>query len=386
MKGRIIIFSTNYFPNVGGAEVAVKEITDRLDGYTFELITTRLSRDVPAQEQMGNVMIHRIGPGIGGAYLNKLLSPFLGVIKVFQLQRENKIDAFWAVMVTFTSGAPYIFNLLKFWNSIPIILTLQEGDSEAHLTKRHGGLTHLSWKLALRRAAFLTAISTYLKKRALRLGYSGPLEVIPNGVDVERFGSPATFEDMDALREKLGLTKDKRIVITVSRLVEKNGVDLIIKALQHLPEHVVFISAGDGPDREKLMRLVRKLKLENRVQLLPHIDHQELPVYLQLADVFVRPSRSEGMGNVFIEAMMTKTPVIGTAVGGIPDFLTDNETGFVCKKEKLKSIAEKVSLALDDQSLRNEVVEHAYKLVKERYDWSLIAKDMKTKVFDKLTK
>ena len=364
--------------------MAVQEITRRLAEYECELITTRLSRDLPVRERIGAVVVHRVGLGFGGAWLNKVLSPFWGALKALQLMRAGRVDAFWAIMVTYTSGAAYIANILRFWDPVSIVLTLQEGDSEAHLTERHGGLIHFAWKLALRRASFLTAISTHLKDRASRLGYTGHAIIIPNGVDVARFGHPATFEAMDECRERLGFTKDKRIVITAGRLVHKNGVDLIIKALPYLPEHVVFVSLGDGKERGALITLSERCAVADRVRLLPFVTHEELPIYLQLADVFVRPSRSEGMGNAFIEAMMSKTPVVGTAVGGIPDFLTDNETGLIAMSDNPKSIAEKIMLLLEDHALRAAVVERAFILTRERYGWDRIAHDMKTKVFDRL--
>ena len=185
---KILIFSTAYLPFVGGAEVAVKEITDRLQGFEFDLITARMDKKLPPFERVGRVNVYRIGWGI--ETLDKLAVPFLGTRKTWQLLEENSYRNFWCIMATFASGAAYIVNILRGMmglKKIPIVLTLQEGDSEAHMTYHWGGMTGLSWKLALQRTSHLTAISSYLINRAHRLGYKGRSELIPNGVNIEKF-------------------------------------------------------------------------------------------------------------------------------------------------------------------------------------------------------
>ena len=88
------------------------------------------------------------------------------------------------------------------------------------------------------------------------------------------------------------------------------------------------------------------------------------------------------MGNSFIEAMAAGLPIIATPVGGIPDFLKDGETGLFCKVKDPKSIAEQVERLMNDDILRQKLKENGQKLVREKYDWNLIAKEMKSQVFD----
>src|SRR6267154_3254202 len=102
-------------------------------------------------EKIGNVTVHRIG--FGKPVLDKLFLPFLGTMKAWRLQKTENYVCLWAVMVTFSSGAGYIFNIIRRLagkKRIPIVLTLQEGDSETHLNYKWFGLISLSWKLALR--------------------------------------------------------------------------------------------------------------------------------------------------------------------------------------------------------------------------------------------
>jgi glycosyltransferase involved in cell wall biosynthesis len=379
---RILIFSTAYYPFVGGAEVAVKEITDRLSGdFEFDVITAKMQQNLPSVEKIGTVTVYRVG--MGSVLVDKLLMPFLGAIKVATLQKNRNYSGFWGIMATYASGAAYIYNIFRKLTGkkkIPMILTLQEGDSEAHLNYRWGGLISLSWKLALRQTDFLTAISNFLLQRGVKNGYRGSMELIPNGVDISVFSKEIEPELKEKLKNRLGKKEGDVFLVTSSRLVHKNAVDDVISALTNLPENVKFIVMGDGPDGPYLHKQVEKLKLSERVRFLGFVSQEEMAQYFSVCDVFVRPSRSEGMGNSFIEAMAAGLPVIATPVGGIPDFIDDRETGIFCEPNDPHSIADAVNLLVNHPELKNHIIEKAKGRVIERYSWEKVAKDMKERV------
>lgn len=116
---------------------------------------------------------------------------------------------------------------------------------------------------------------------------------------------------------------------------------------------------------------------------MAHIEPQEVPKYLAVSDIFVRPSLSEGLGNSFLEAMAAGLPVVATPVGGIPDFLRDGETGLFCEVKNPKSIAEKVKILLVNKVLREKIIKNAQEMVLRDYDWDLIAGKMRN-IFEKL--
>src|SRR3989344_316010 len=365
---RILIFSTSYFPLVGGAEVAVKEITDRLPEIEFDLITARQHKKFANVEKIGNVTIYRLG--LGNVILDKLLVPYWGAIKAVKLNRDKHYAAFWCIMVSFASGAAYIANW--FQKKVPVVLTLQEGDSEEWLRYRWLGLIDLSWRLALRRTAILTAISNYLLERAKRLGYTGKSCVIPNGVNAERFLNP---------KSRI-LNPDNVVLITTSRLVEKNGVGDIIEAMKFLPENFKLQIIGSGPLEKSLNFKVKSLKLENKIEFMGEVPHYDISKYLHEADIFIRPSLSEGQGISFIEAMAAGLPVIATPVGGIPDFIRDGETGLFVEPKNPQLIAFQVQKLVSDRVLRDKITINAKRMVMEKYDWNLLAREMDSKVFN----
>lgn len=358
--------------------MAVKEITDRIPDVHFDLITAKFKRALPKFEKIGNVNVYRLGFGI--SMLDKLLLPFWGAIFAISLNKKSHYDFFWCLMATFASGAAYIVNILKFLRPIPIVLTIQEGDSEKYLKTKWLGLVDLSWRLALKKSSIVTVISDYLGKRAGRLGYKGEVKIIPNGVDVKKFDIELNFAEKNKIREELGLEEKDIVLVTTSRLVTKNGVGDVIKALPKLPENIKFVIFGEGELKEKLQKLAEDSRVSKRVNFKGLVSHDEMPKYLKACDIFIRASLSEGMGNSFIEAMAAKMPVVATPVGGIADFLKNNETGYFCKSENPESIAEIVKKVIADPN-KNQIIENAHKMVLEKYNWDLIAKQMKN-VFD----
>jgi glycosyltransferase involved in cell wall biosynthesis len=383
---RILVFSTAYFPFAGGAEIAVKEITKRLSSdFSFDLITARLKSDLARNEKVGEVNVYRIGFGV--PFLDKLLLPFWGAVKAKNLKARNNYTAYWCVMVSFAPGAAYIANIFS-REKIPIVLTLQEGDSEKYLKTRRLGLVDLSWRLALKRSALVTVISSYLGERARRLGHRGKIILVPNGVDFNKFSLPISKTSAESLKKKYNKKNNELVIITISRLVKKNAIDDLIRSLAELPEHLKLWIIGDGQEREVLERIVNRMRLEHRVSFLGEMKHEDLPPMLQISDVFVRPSRSEGFGNAFIESMAAGIPVVATPVGGIVDFLFDPDknpnkspTGLYCEVDNASSIAFQVKRLLESPALRNQVVISAKRLVKEKYDWNHIVELMSSKVF-----
>ncbi len=383
-KKKILIFSTAYYPFIGGAEVAVKEITDRLsDDFEFDLITARMRKNLQRVEKVGAVTVHRIG--WGNVTFDKILLPFFGAVYAWKLQSRKNFFCYWGIMATFGSGAGYLCNIFRKIlgkKKIPIILTLQEGDSEEHLRYSRGGLIALSWRLALWQTDFLTAISSFLLDRGQKFGYHGRMKLVPNGAPVKLFSEKQDETAIENLKQMLGKKSGDIFLVTVSRLSHKNAVDDIISALTCLPAHISLIIIGKGEEGTRLQAQVNTLGLGGRVKFVGFVSYLEVPKYLAVCDIFVRPSRSEGFGNSFIEAMAAGLPVIATPVGGIPDFIDDKKTGVFCSPDNPHSIAEAVKFILDNETMTQEMIRRAYQMVVERYDWSHIAMQMKTEVFD----
>lgn len=398
---RILIFSLAYYPDVvSGAEVAIKEITDRTspEDIAFDMVTLRFDSALSKFERIGNVNVYRIGftsmhPEIADLArfplsLNKYFFPLLGFLKARALHKKNRYDGVWAMMANYAAFAALFFKIR--YPSARFLLTLQESDPVSYLNHRVRFVYPL-FRRIFYRADFVQAISNYLAGFARNMRYAGPLEVVPNAVNVAHFAQEYPEKELAILKHRLGKKDGDFFLITTSRMVAKNAVDEVIRALPLLPNEVKFLILGIGPDEAMLRKLAKEIGVENRVQFLGQVLHTEMPRYLKVSDVFIRPSRGEGLGNSFLEAMAAGLPVIATPVGGIPDFLFDPDvnpdrepTGLFANINDPTSIARKVERLRGDPTLRNRLFVNGRTLVAEKYDWSLIARNMKERVFDKL--
>ncbi len=399
---KILIFSLTYHPFIGGAEVAIKEIVDRIDpsDISFDMITLRFDSNLPKFEKFGNVNIHRIGFSKKGAeigdggkfplFLNKYLFPILAWSKAVSLNRKNKYDASWCMLANYAALGALLFKITH--PKIPYLLELQDGSSVEEIKQKTGFLYPLM-KKAYVKADMIKAISTFLVGVARKIGFKGNIEVIPNAVNTAHFMQKYSVTEISAVREKLDMKNENTYLITTTRLVERRGMEDIIVGVSHLPKNIHALVLGTGPHKEALEKLAKENGVEERIYFIGHVDHDELPKYLEASDIFVRPSIYEGFGNSFVEAMAAGIPVVATPVGGIVDFLFDPEcnpdkkaTGRFCNVSDPKSLADAVQKFIDDPDKTAEIIENARKLAVEKYDWNLIAKDMREKVFDKLLK
>ncbi len=397
-KKRVLIFCLAYYPRfIGGDGVAVKEITDRInpEDIEFHMVTLRFDSNLPRVEKVGNVLVHRIGfarpaPSMSDLkkfplHYTKAIFQISAAFKALSLNRKYKYDATWAMMAHSAGTPAALFKIFK--PKVPFILTLQEGDPPEAIERTMRPFWPI-FARAFTSADVVQVISTFLGRWARARGFRGPLEVVPNAVNTKHFSQTYPEAELDALKQKLGKKMGDVFMITTSRLVHKNAVDDVISALPMIPENVHFIILGIGPDEAELRKLAEDLKVASRVQFLGLVDHKEMPKYLHVSDIFIRPSRSEGMGNSFVEAMAAGVPVIATQEGGIADFLFDAKlnpekpaTGWAVAHDDPTQIAAAVKEIMGNPSEVKKVVNQARELAFAKYDWEIIVKDMQEKVF-----
>lgn len=384
---RILIFSLAYYPDmVSGAEVAVKEITDRIqkDEMEFHLITLLFDKNRPHVERVGNVTVYRVG--FGGGYLSKMFYVPLAVLKARELHLRRPFSAMWSVMTYMLFPV-----VLAKWCGVrvPHILTLQDGDPYERVFERWF-IRPLAPILdyGFRTASKVQAISSYLAEWATRRGYVGEVEIIYNGANARDFLDTVSADDVEGLKQELGKKEGDVFLVTTSRLAHKNGIDSVIEAMPLLPSYVSFIVVGGGEDETKLKELAERLGVLGRVIFTGNVDRTQTPRYRKVSDIFIRPSRSEGLGNSFASAMAARIPIIATQEGGIKEFLFDVKrnpdavtTGWAVDAESPEQIAEAVKDILANPETVKEVTENAYTLAYTKYNWDTIALQMKERVF-----
>jgi glycosyltransferase involved in cell wall biosynthesis len=377
---RILVFSTDdHLHPAGGAEQAFGHITKRLPHLEFDLVCAKLRPAAKRHEVVGNVHIHRIGLGI--PKFDGLLLALFGANYARRLARVHQYTFVWSIMASYGAFAAVA---VKRELNLPFLLTLQEGDSFQYIEHR---VRFVRGRFAeiFREAHAIQAISHYLLNWGRTMGFRGSsARVIPNGVERRIFSNTFSKEEVEKTRAAFGFSHGARVLITTSRLEEKNGVDDLIQSLTFLPAETCLVICGDGSLYGALTMQVERLGLRDRVKFLGFKKPEEIPLLLAASDCFVRPSRSEGLGTAFLEAMAARIPVVGTPVGGIPDFLIHGETGFFAQPRDPESIAEAIdtvcALSIEE---RTNILDRAERLVAARHDWDEIAKSMEV-LFDTL--
>ncbi|MDO8632332.1 MAG: glycosyltransferase [Phycisphaerales bacterium] len=189
------------------------------------------------------------------------------------------------------------------------------------------------------------------------------LRLVRGGVDVDRIRSAAPMD-----RASLGLQATDRIVLWVGRLDPVKGLDVLIRAFEPLARetnaHLLLV--GGGALRDGLERLVRERTLESRVYFLgPRTD---VPSLLKTADLFVFPSRTEGLPNALLEAMAAGCPIVTTDVPGCRDLITHEESGLLVPYGDTSALAGAMRRLLCDQSTAGRFAEAASRCVFDEWN------------------
>jgi phosphatidyl-myo-inositol dimannoside synthase len=198
---------------------------------------------------------------------------------------------------------------------------------------------------------------------------------------VTRYGTdPERFRPLDAtpLRARLGIG-DRPVLLTIARLVPRKGIDQVLEALasvrRAVPE-VVYVIAGAGPDRERLVELARREG--ESVRFVGAIEHDELPLWYSLGDVFVMPSRSdppdvEGFGIVYLEAAACERPVVAARAGGVPDAVAEGVSGLLVEPGDVAGLVRALTELLSDPARRADLGRRARERVLAELTWDRIA-------------
>ncbi|MGD6933205.1 MAG: glycosyltransferase family 4 protein [Candidatus Bathyarchaeia archaeon] len=323
-QNMLCIVTHTFLPHVGGIEKVVYEQSKRLMHQNFQpkVVTSRI-QTAPCYKVEGiNVECYNsmnLGFRLGIPYV----FPSVASLGVFTKAVKGS-------RIVHAHGHPYLSSLLagklaKQYGK-PFVLTQHntfiDYNNIFDQLERINDLT--VGKYTLREADKVIAISNATKNYVLSLGAKpSKIQVIHNGVDLQRFKPQPEIKQ--GMRKKLGIPKDTKVVLTVRRLVYKNGIDTLIDSANlaiKKNKKIVFLAVGKGPDMSSMQQQIKELGLEGNFKLAGFVPDEELHLYYNTADLFVLPSKSgEGLPLVAQESMACGLPVIATNVGGISEIL-----------------------------------------------------------------
>jgi len=217
-------------------------------------------------------------------------------------------------------------------------------------------------------------ISRSLSKRA-----SQAMIKIAPGIDTDHF---APHPGATELRNSLGLS-DKKVIVSVGRLVHRKGQDTLIAALPNILQHhptAHILMVGEGPYRERLEKLVAKLNVSNAITFIGRIQHSDLPRYISAGDIFAMPSRSrlaglevEGLGIVYLEASSCELPVVAGKSGGAPDAVIEGVTGLTVDGTSPEDVASAIISLFDDPEAARAMGVAGRKWIYSDWRWEIWA-------------
>jgi len=369
---KIALFPSAFYPSLGGVEELSLRLAQahQVAGHDVRVYTERWPRDLPGEDVHEGVEVRRFPFRVRDApgFKPKLswAASWYGTNK--SLRHDLKAFEPDVVHIQCVSSAvDYALPAAKALG-VPVVVTLQgELSMDADgIYKKPGGAQQRMYR-ALNQADAITGCSGqtldeaeafYIERGGKPFGERG--QVIYNGIDLSVFKGVQPHQHV------------KPYVFALGRHVHQKGFDVLVRAMAQIPGEYDLILAGDGPDREALGKLVNELGLAKRIVFPGRIEPVDVRRYMKGAELFVLSSRHEPFGIVNLEAMASGTVVVATEVGGVPEFIKNEQTGILVSPEDSEEMALAIQELLSDQS-RKQKLALAGQASATNFDWMVLA-------------
>jgi glycosyltransferase involved in cell wall biosynthesis len=280
--------------------------------------------------------------------------------KLKRLVREVKPN----LIQTHAVKSHFLTRLSGLPRSIPWIAFHHGYTSTTWRTKLYNELDRWSLKAA---SQVVTVSRVSVEQLTLKGIKSEKIRIIHNAVSATYGIDTGNASQVDALRESLGIPVGQKVILSVGRLSKEKDQVGLVEAMRELqgPSPPYLLIVGGGPEHKAILERAKELGLTNRVILTGQQD-QVGPFYA-LADMVVISSRSEGSPNVLLEALAAGVPLVATAVGGIPEMVTDGEHALLVQHGNARQMAEAIDKLLRTKGLAQRLMEHGKMLVRTRF-------------------
>jgi glycosyltransferase involved in cell wall biosynthesis len=362
------ILMLNYeFPPIGGGAAKanlclLKQYAGR-DDLRVDMLTSAPKPGFKSEKFSENITIHKVGIHKKHLHFWQRVEVLEWLVKAGfhyrRLLRKNGYDLAHAFF-GFPTGWLCYRNAAK----LPYIISLRGSD----VPGQHARL-QLDYKILApafraiwKNASALVACSEGLKERALLFMSSERIEVIPNGVELDRFFPAETEEKSKVLR-----------LLTVGRLSVTKRIEMLIDAVEILHRtacKVRLTVVGGGKMEQQFRKIVTERELSDVIKFTGRIDPKKMPEVYRSNDIFISASMQEGMSNAMLEAMASGLPIVTTCCEGLAELIDGN--GLIVEQDNVEEIAKEVKRLADDPELCKQMSTAARKQA-EKFDWANIA-------------
>jgi len=369
---RTLLITNDFPPVISGISTVFFHVWQRLDPESHWILTPKIQGGKYI-DLAKNLKVIRHPVLRGNNTVCKIANTFIQLVYAKILVLFFNIKLVHAGQI-WTSGT--IAWLMKIFFRIPYFLWVYGGETTPVYMKNR--LSSFWAKKILNSARKIVTNSEFCREEFTDYGF--PEEhcpVILPGVDIDEFKPSEPPADL----VKKWNPDHKIILLTVARISERKGHDLVIKALPEiLKSHpdLLYLIVGKGPDKERLEELASELNVSHAVNFCGFVPDDELPEYYSLCDIYVMPNRQifdttdsiEGFGISFIEASACGKPVIGGKSGGAVEAIEEGISGYLVNPDSVEEFSEKVITLLGDDKLRAEIGEKGRTRVENEMGWN----------------
>jgi len=357
MKIKILLLTDVLKSINGGAERQIYELAKRIDKNRFELYIRILHHiDIPAELKETGVNVQ--GLGIRRSYgINGILEGF----KFSRFLKAEGVD----ILVSYHFASDIWGTIFGKLAKVPVIISNRR-DAGFWRKRRHT----VAYKLINRWVDKIVVVSEAVKQMVLRdeIASENKVEVIYNGVEPDKFSINI---DIVAKKKELGLPLDSKVVGYVGNFNPIKGHKVLIevaKSVLNKYPNVYFLLVGDGHLRVSLENAIRNTHDAIRDHILFLGVRKDTPELLQVMDVCVLPSLSEGLSNTLLEYMAAGKPVIATAVGGNPEVIKDKINGILIPPGDPVVLNDNIVNLLENKELAQRLAIEAQKTVSDKFN------------------
>lgn len=361
-----VLFIIRYFyPFIGGTEKQALALASHLvkRGVHVKVITSRFEKKWPKHEVMDEVEVIRLfSPRV--KVLGALF--FLFCLAVYLIKCRKNFSIVHTFQIGYTSSLSILMScLLRKPSVIKLPSSGWGGDVQRARKTIYGKLFLSIAKKATRIVALNTNMEEELKNETFD---PSRLCSIMNGVDLMRYNK---MGEKGQLRKNLGLS-DKQTIIYTGRLSVEKGIDCLISSFSKLRHEICcqLIIIANGPEKKNVNRLLDQHCLSELVTWIEEAN--DVPEYLNASDIFVLPSRFEGLSNSLLEAMACGLPVISTRVGGSIDLINNGINGLLVDVDNEEQLARAISTVLKDPLLCTQMGRNARTTIEANYDLNMV--------------
>jgi len=367
---KLLLLNYEYPPLGGGAGRAMQSIAKQIAamGHDVDILTSNITFGYNDTIDYGIRVfaVPSVRKGIHDCgFRGAFTFVFFAYFKILKLVRYKKYDI---VHYYFSLPTAFLSLLPGKHRCVPYIISLRGSDVPNYdIFNKKLELLHLIFlpitKLIWKRAKAVIAVTTSLKQTALNTNPNQLIDVIPNGIDTNIFSPAVDYKGND----------NKFRLITVSRLIERKGIQYVLNALSEINDESIHLTIiGEGNFEDELRDICEKHGLNNVVTFMGFRRRDTIPAYFSKSDVFILPSLAEAFGNVIGEAMACGLPIISTNEGGIPD-LVGEENGILVEAGNVVQIKSAIMAMKTNEEMRIRMGKTNRVKIEQKYKWEKVA-------------